>query len=80
VDTTNPNIKPLITVLLKVDQRGLTCAQIQAVDDDWRSKAGLKQFDMAVTEKLNSMGKRCPGPQILERDSIQVQLREMCNY
>ena len=74
VNTTNPNIKPLITVLLNVDQRGLTCAQIQAVDDDWTSKAGLKPFDMAVTETLNSMGKRCPGPQILERDSIQVQL------
>ncbi|KAG0754708.1 hypothetical protein G6F66_009036 [Rhizopus arrhizus] len=33
---------PLITVLLKVDQRGLTCAQIQAVDDDWTSALVLK--------------------------------------
>ncbi|KAG1149314.1 hypothetical protein G6F37_006793 [Rhizopus arrhizus] len=40
VNTTNPNIKPLITVLLNVDQRDLTCAQIQAVDDDWTSQAG----------------------------------------
>ncbi|EIE87271.1 hypothetical protein RO3G_11982 [Rhizopus delemar RA 99-880] len=44
VDITNPNIKPLVTALHEVDPRGLTCAPIQTVDDDWTSKTGLKQF------------------------------------
>lgn len=52
VGTTNPDLKPLATILHEAEQRGLTGPELQAVEDDWVAKAGLKRFGTAVAEKL----------------------------
>ncbi|KAG1139294.1 hypothetical protein G6F37_011859 [Rhizopus arrhizus] len=52
VGTTNPDLKPLATILHEAEQRGLTGPELQAIEDDWVAKAGLKRFGTAVAEKL----------------------------
>ncbi|KAG1438310.1 hypothetical protein G6F56_012692 [Rhizopus delemar] len=53
VGSTNPDLKPLSAVLHQAELKGITGAELQAIEDDWVSKAGLKRFGQAVAEKLS---------------------------
>lgn len=57
VGSTNPGLKPLATVLHEAESKGVQGAALQAVEDEWISKAGLKRFGTAVAEELVVLGK-----------------------
>ncbi|KAI8095001.1 isocitrate lyase [Gilbertella persicaria] len=56
VGTTNPNVKPLATVMHEAESKGIQGAALQAIEDDWISKAGLKRYGTAVVEELIIQG------------------------
>jgi isocitrate lyase len=58
VGATNPDLKPLATVMHEAESRGIQGAALQAIEDEWISKAGLKRFGTAVADKLSSQGKK----------------------
>ncbi|EJT68715.1 isocitrate lyase [Gaeumannomyces tritici R3-111a-1] len=55
--TTNPQLQPLSDLMAAGEQAGKTGDQLQAVEDEWLSKAGLKRFDDAVVDALRAKGK-----------------------
>ncbi|CAO3647280.1 unnamed protein product [Mucor hiemalis] len=57
VGATNPNLKPLATVMHEAESRGVQGAALQAVEDDWINRAGLKRYGTAVAEELTILGK-----------------------
>jgi isocitrate lyase len=57
VGSTNPNLRPLATMMHEAESRGAQGTALQAIEDDWVSKAGLKRFGTAVADELQSNGK-----------------------
>ncbi|RCH81926.1 isocitrate lyase 1 [Rhizopus azygosporus] len=57
VGCTNPDLKPLATIMHEAESKGMYGAQLQAIEDDWINKAGLKRYGTAVTDKLKAVGK-----------------------
>lgn len=55
--TTNPQLQPLSELMAAGERAGKTGDQLQAIEDEWLSKAGLKRFDDAVAEELRAKGK-----------------------
>ena len=55
--TTNPQLQPLSELMAAGERAGKTGDQLQAIEDEWLSKAGLKRFDDAVAEALRAKGK-----------------------
>ncbi|KAI9256225.1 isocitrate lyase [Sporodiniella umbellata] len=54
VGSTNPDLKPLSSILHAAESRGVSGAELQAIEDEWVQKAGLKRFGTAVAEKLDA--------------------------
>jgi len=50
---TNESLSPLVEVMTKAEKEGKNGEQLQAVEDDWTSKAGLKLFGDAIKEELS---------------------------
>ncbi|KAF3760762.1 isocitrate lyase [Cryphonectria parasitica EP155] len=50
--TTNPNLQPLNDLMMAAEAAGKTGEQLQAIEDQWLSQAGLKRFDEAVVEAV----------------------------
>ncbi len=46
--STNPNLPPLNDLMVAAEKAGKSGDALQAIEDDWLSKAGLKRFDDAV--------------------------------
>ena len=57
VGSTNPDLRPLATVMNEAEQAGKTGASLQAVEDDWVAKAGLKRYGTAVADALRKTAK-----------------------
>ncbi|KAI7891921.1 isocitrate lyase [Mucor mucedo] len=57
VGSTNPSLKPLATVMLEAEAQGIQGAALQAIEDDWISRAGLKRYGTAVADELSANGK-----------------------
>jgi isocitrate lyase len=57
VGSTNPNLRPLATVMHEAESKGMQGAALQAIEDDWISKAGLKRFGTAIADELTANGK-----------------------
>lgn len=57
VGSTNPSLSPLATVMHEAESKGLKGGELQAIEDDWISKAGLKRYGTAVADELESKGK-----------------------
>jgi isocitrate lyase len=57
VGSTNPSLKPLTAIMHEAESRGIQGAELQAIEDEWVSKAGLKRFGTAVAEELTILGK-----------------------
>jgi len=51
---TNPSVQPLNTLMMAAEQAGKTGDQLQAIEDEWLAQAGLKLFDAAVIDAINS--------------------------
>jgi isocitrate lyase len=51
---TNPNLQPLNDLMLAAERSGKVGNELQAIEDSWLSQAGLKRFDDAVVDLINS--------------------------
>ncbi|EGV64299.1 isocitrate lyase 1 [Yamadazyma tenuis] len=52
--STNPNTPDLSTLMHEAEQSGLYGEQLQAIEDEWIKKAGLKLFHEAVIDEINA--------------------------
>ncbi len=52
--TTNPNLQPVNELLIKALEAGKTGGELQAIEDDWTVKAGLKTFADAVADAITA--------------------------
>lgn len=55
--TTNSDLEPLVDVMTRAEQEGKTGEQLQAIEDAWTKKAGLKLYTTAVADDLRKQGK-----------------------
>lgn len=54
VGATNPNVPPLIEVMVEAEQKGVSGEALQKIEDDWVAKAGLKLFHEAVIDEIKN--------------------------
>ncbi|KAL4953163.1 isocitrate lyase [Aspergillus filifer] len=54
IGSTNPSLQPLNDLMVAAEQAGKNGADLQAIEDEWVSKAGLKLFSEAVTDAINA--------------------------
>jgi len=52
--STNPDLTPLNDLMIAAEHAGKNGAQLQAIEDDWTAKAGLKLFNDAVVDTINA--------------------------
>ena len=50
--STNPNLAPLNDLMVAAEKAGKSGDALQAIEDEWLSKAGLKRFDDAVLDAI----------------------------
>ncbi|KAI8990999.1 isocitrate lyase [Mycotypha africana] len=67
VGTTNPDLAPLATTMYEAEQAGKTGAALQAVEDEWVAKAGLKRYGQAVADELIKAGKKEAAEEFLNK-------------
>jgi isocitrate lyase len=67
VGATNPNVGPLAQIMIDAEQAGKTGAALQAVEDEWIAKAGLKRYGTAVADELIKAGKADAAKEFLEK-------------
>lgn len=51
---TNPALQPLNVLMIAAEREGQTGDQLQAIEDEWITQAGLKLFDDAVVDAINN--------------------------
>jgi isocitrate lyase len=54
VGATNPNLQPLNDLMVAAEQSGKNGAELQAIEDQWTTQAGLKLFEEAVIDTINA--------------------------
>ncbi|KAL4798732.1 isocitrate lyase [Aspergillus venezuelensis] len=54
IGSTNPSLQPLNDLMVAAEQAGKNGADLQTIEDEWVSKAGLKLFSEAVTDAINA--------------------------
>lgn len=53
VGATNPSLQPLNDLMVAAEQAGKNGAELQAIEDQWTTQAGLKLFNEAVIDAIN---------------------------
>ncbi|OGM46925.1 isocitrate lyase AcuD [Aspergillus bombycis] len=53
VGSTNPNLQPLVDLMVAAEQAGKQGDELQSIEDQWVAQAGLKLFNDAVIEVIN---------------------------
>ncbi|KAL3477137.1 isocitrate lyase [Aspergillus californicus] len=53
IGSTNPDLQPLNELMVAAEHAGKTGSDLQAIEDEWLSKAGLKLFGDAVVDAIN---------------------------
>ncbi|CAG8038545.1 unnamed protein product [Penicillium salamii] len=54
VGSTNPSLQPLNDLMVAAERSGKNGAELQAIEDQWTNQAGLKLFNEAVIDAINS--------------------------
>ncbi|KMU79845.1 isocitrate lyase [Coccidioides immitis RMSCC 3703] len=54
VGSTNPNLEPLNDLMIAAERAGKNGAELQAIEDSWAAKAGLKRFEDAVIDQIKA--------------------------
>ncbi|EAS36634.3 isocitrate lyase [Coccidioides immitis RS] len=54
VGSTNPNLEPLNDLMIAAERAGKNGAELQAIEDSWTAKAGLKRFEDAVIDQIKA--------------------------
>ncbi|KAG9245154.1 isocitrate lyase-like protein [Calycina marina] len=52
--STNPSLQPLNDLMIAAEQAGKFGTELQSIEDSWTAQAGLKLFNEAVVDKINS--------------------------
>ncbi|KAI9735870.1 MAG: isocitrate lyase 1 [Cirrosporium novae-zelandiae] len=52
--STNASLQPLNDLMIAAEQAGKSGEQLQAIEDEWMSQAGLKLFSNAVIDAINA--------------------------
>ncbi|KAH6674284.1 isocitrate lyase-like protein [Halenospora varia] len=52
--STNANLQPLNDLMIAAERAGKNGAELQAIEDQWTAQAGLKLFNDAVVDTINS--------------------------
>ncbi|KAH6720470.1 isocitrate lyase-like protein [Leptodontidium sp. MPI-SDFR-AT-0119] len=52
--STNPSLQPLNDLMIAAERAGKNGAELQAIEDAWTAQAGLKLFNDAVVDTINS--------------------------
>ncbi|KAL5327406.1 hypothetical protein ACEPPN_005102 [Leptodophora sp. 'Broadleaf-Isolate-01'] len=52
--STNPSLQPLNDLMIAAERAGKNGAELQAIEDAWTAQAGLKLFNNAVVDTINS--------------------------
>ncbi|KAI7876957.1 isocitrate lyase [Lichtheimia hyalospora FSU 10163] len=67
VGATNKDLLPLSQVMMEAERQGKQGAALQAIEDDWTSKAGLKRYGTAVADELRRQGKGAQATEFLNK-------------
>lgn len=67
VGATNPNLAPLASVMAEAELAGKTGDALQAVEDEWIAKAGLKRYGTAVADELRKAGRAQQADEFLSK-------------
>ncbi|KAL7311077.1 isocitrate lyase 1 [Mucor circinelloides] len=67
VGTTNPDAGALAELMNEAEQAGKNGAALQAVEDEWIAKAGLKRYGAAVADELIKQGKADAAKEFLNK-------------
>ncbi|KAL4736011.1 isocitrate lyase [Aspergillus similis] len=54
IGSTNPDLQPLNDLMVMAEQAGKNGTELQAIEDEWLAKAGLKLFNDAVVDAINN--------------------------
>ncbi|EFW16782.1 isocitrate lyase 1 [Coccidioides posadasii str. Silveira] len=54
VGSTNPTLEPLNDLMIAAERAGKNGAELQAIEDSWTAKAGLKRFEDAVIDQIKA--------------------------
>lgn len=54
VGVTNPDIPPLVDVMVEAEARGAYGPELAQIEEDWSNKAGLKLFHQAVEDEIKN--------------------------
>ena len=54
IGSTNPNLPPLSDLMIAAEKAGKIGDELQAIEDQWLTQAGLKRFDDAVVDAIKS--------------------------
>ncbi|KAI8912096.1 isocitrate lyase [Powellomyces hirtus] len=65
--STNPHQQPLVDVMAEAEKNGKIGNALQAVEDDWVSKAGIKLYSEAVVDALKAAGKGAQATEFLSK-------------
>jgi isocitrate lyase len=57
VGSTNPDLRPLATIMQEAESQGAQGQALQRIEDEWIAKAGLKRYGVAVADVLTRQGK-----------------------
>jgi isocitrate lyase len=52
VGVTNPDVRPLVDVMVEAEARGAYGPELAQIEEDWSNKAGLKLFHQAVEDEI----------------------------
>ncbi|KAI0795294.1 isocitrate lyase [Irpex lacteus] len=52
--STNPNLRPLVTILNEAEAAGKTGTALEAAEEEWTSKAGIELFSVTLSKALKA--------------------------
>ncbi|KAF7791419.1 hypothetical protein EIP86_002435 [Pleurotus ostreatoroseus] len=68
--STNPNLRPLVTILNEAEAAGKTGAALEAIEEDWMNKANVQLFSVTLANALRQQTNASPA--LLERFKARV--------
>jgi isocitrate lyase len=60
-------LPPLATLMTEAEQQGKSGSALQAIEDEWIAKAGLKRYGTAVADELKKTGKAQAADEFLNK-------------
>lgn len=68
--STNPNLRPLVVVLVEAENQGKTGPALEAIEEDWMNKANIQLFSTTLSAALRAQTSASPAT--LERFNQRI--------